>query len=337
MRYGRFFTRAALGPVVVAILATAAVMASAPTAAAATRTPAIGSSTRTQAAAAAPTHLRFGITVDGGPLATSAVTSAAQLAGERPSIEMWYEDFAQPAPLAELNAVASRNATPIITWEPWIWGGGVDQPAYALDRIAAGDHDAYIRSFAAGLRKWAKPVTVRFAHEMNGNWYPWAEGLNGNGAGDYVRAWRHVHDVVVAAGASNVSWLWSPNTPPTGTVALSTLYPGAAYVDAVALDGYNWGSTQSWSSWISPSVLFGQGLSALRSLAPGKPISIGETASAEAGGSKPTWIRDLMGYLSAQPDVSAFVWFQLNKETDWRFNSSSASTTAFVAALAARR
>lgn len=312
--------RWALAPMAVALLAAVAVVAVAPS-----------------AAGGSITHLRYGLAVDGGPLATSAMTAAAQLARERPSIEMWYEDFAQPVPLAKLNAVASRGASPIITWEPWRWGGGVSQPAYALDRITAGDHDAYIRSFAAGLRKWGRPVTLRFAHEMNGSWYPWAEGVNGNGAGDYVRAWRHVHDVAAAAGATNVSWMWSPNTPPTGTVALSKLYPGAAYVNTVALDGYNWGTTQSWSSWTSPSTLFGQGLSELRSLAPGKPITIGETAAAEAGGSKPTWIRDLLSYLSAQPDVSGFVWFQLNKETDWRFNSSNASTTAFAAALATRR
>lgn len=309
-----------MAPVAMILLAAVAAVAVAPT-----------------AAGAMTNHLRYGLAVDGGPLATSAMTAASQLAGERPSIEMWYEDFAQPVPLAELNAVAARGASPIITWEPWRWGGGVAQPAYALDRITAGDHDAYIKSFAAGLRSWGRPVTLRFAHEMNGSWYPWAEGVNGNGAGDYVRAWRHVHDVVAAAGAINVSWMWSPNTPPTGTVALSKLYPGAAYVDAVALDGYNWGTSKSWSSWTSPSALFGQGLTQLRSIAPGKPITIGETAAAEAGGSKPVWIRDLLGYLSAQPDVSAFVWFQLNKETDWRFNSTEASSAAFAAALAARR
>ncbi len=327
MVYGTYWVRSVVATVAVALLGSIATVAVVPSAAAAAVRP----------GPRAAAHLRFGLTVDGGPLATSAVASAARLAGERPSIEMWYEDFAQPAPVSELNAVASRGAIPIITWEPWLWGGGVHQPAYALDRIAAGDHDAYIRSFAVGLRKWAKPVILRFAHEMNGDWYPWAEGVNGNGPGDYVRAWRHVHDVVVAAGARNVSWMWSPNTLPTGTVALKSLYPGAAYVDAVALDGYNWGTTKSWSTWTSPSALFGRGLSALRSVAPGKPITIGETATAEAGGAKPAWIRGLLRYLSAQPDVGAFIWFQMDKETDWRFNSSSASATAFAAALAGRR
>ncbi len=62
----------AVAPLAVALLAAVAVVAVAPSAA--------GGSTN---------HLRYGLAVDGRPLATSAMTAAAQLAGERPSIEMW--------------------------------------------------------------------------------------------------------------------------------------------------------------------------------------------------------------------------------------------------------
>jgi hypothetical protein len=72
-------------------------------------------------------------------------------------------------------------------------------------------------------------------------------------------------------------------------------------------------------------------------LAPGKPIVIAETASAEAGGSKASWDTSLLSYLNAQTDVTAFVWFHHNKEVDWRINSSTTSTSALTAALAARR
>jgi hypothetical protein len=34
--------------------------------------------------------------------------------------------------------------------------------------------------------------------------------------------------------------------PYTGSTSLSSLYPGDAYVDQVALDGYNRGTTQTW-------------------------------------------------------------------------------------------
>ncbi|MET3809925.1 glycosyl hydrolase [Arthrobacter sp. UYEF3] len=280
--------------------------------------------------------LRFGVGTPGGPLASAELDEVASLTGEAPSVILSYKDFNQATPIAELDAARKRGAVTLLTWEPWAWGGGTNQPAYALDRITAGSFDPYLRQWGESLAAWGHPVMLRFGHEMNGNWYPWSEGINGNGAGDYVAAWRHVHDVVTATGASNVTWLWNPNVPYQGSSPLDALYPGPAYVDAVALDGYNRGTSAAWSSWISPSELFGPGLAELRRLAPGKQVLVAETSSAEQGGSKADWNTGLISYLAAQADVTAVVWFNFNKEMDWRINSSTSSATALSAALAAR-
>lgn len=301
----------------------------------------VAASTTTTTPALAPTvstaRLRFGAATNGGPLASAELDEVAALVGEAPSSVLFYKDFLQPAPITEMNAVRSRGAVPLVTWEPWAWGGGVSQPAYSLDRITAGDFDAYIAQWGQALAAWGYPVQLRFAHEMNGDWYPWAESVNGNQPGDYAQAWRHVHDVVEAQGASNVSWVWSPNVPYWGSTDLAGLYPGAGYVDIVALDGYNWGTSASWSGWVSPQDLFAPGIAQLRELAPGTPILIAETASSEAGGDKAAWNTQLISYLAAQPDVMGFVWFHIQKEADWRINSSAASATAFKDALLARR
>lgn len=281
--------------------------------------------------------LRFGIGTPGGPLAGAELDEVAALAGEAPSIILSYKDFNQAPPLAELDAARARGALTLLTWEPWTWGGGTTQPAYSLDRITAGDFDPYLRQWGQALASWGHPVLLRFGHEMNGNWYPWSEQVNGNSEGDYAAAWRHVHGVVTAAGASNVTWVWNPNVPYWGATPLTGLYPGPEYVDAVALDGYNWGTSASWSTWLSPSQLFDDGLAQLRSLAPGKQILIAETSSAEQGGSKAEWNTSLINYLGSQPDVTAVVWFHFNKETDWRINSSAASADALRQGLAARR
>jgi hypothetical protein len=285
----------------------------------------------------ATSALRFGVGTPGGPLASAELDEVAALAGEAPSIILSYKDFNQAPPLAELEAARSRGAVVLLTWEPWAWGGGTSQPAYSLDRITTGDFDPYLRQWGQALANWGHPVMLRFGHEMNGNWYPWSEQLNGNGPGDYVAAWRHVHDVLALTGAANVSWVWNPNVPYWGSAPLDALYPGASYVDAVALDGYNWGTSAAWSTWVSPSQLFGQGLAELRGLAPGKQNLIGETSSAEQGGSKADWASSLVGYLAAQGDVTALTWFHFNKETDWRINSSPAAADALRSALAARR
>ncbi|MEV7635465.1 glycosyl hydrolase [Pseudarthrobacter enclensis] len=301
----------------------------------------VAAPTTTTTPAPAPTvstaRLQFGAATNGGPLASAELDEVAVLAGEAPSSVLFYKDFLQPAPITEMNAVRSRGAVPLVTWEPWAWGGGVSQPAYSLDRITAGDFDAHIAQWGQALAAWGYPVRLRFAHEMNGDWYPWAESVNGNQPGDYAQAWRHVHDVVEAQGASNVSWVWSPNVPYWGSTDLAGLYPGAGYVDIVALDGYNWGTSASWSGWVSPQDLFAPGIAELRELAPGTPILIAETASSEAGGDKAAWNTQLISYLAAQPDVMGFVWFHIQKEADWRINSSAASATAFKDALQARR
>jgi beta-mannanase len=277
------------------------------------------------------------VSTPGGLGANAELDAVAALVGEAPSIVLSYADFGQPAPIAGLQSVAARGATALVTWEPWRWGGGVDQPAYSNERVAAGDFDPYLREWGTALAAWGGPVYLRYGHEMNGNWYPWSDGVNGNASGSYAAAWRHVHDVVTAQGATNVSWVWSPNIPYTGSTPLASLYPGAGYVDVVALDGYNWGTSQTWSTWTSPSALFGPGLAELRALSPGTPILIAETASSELGGSKAQWNTDLITYLNGQSDVTGFVWFDHDKEVDWRIASSTASSTALAAALAQRR
>jgi hypothetical protein len=221
----------------------------------------------------------------------------------------------------------------MVTWEPFNPSNGVDQPGYSLAAIANGTHDAYLSRWATQIKTWGQPLWLRFAHEMNGDWYPWAEGVNGNAPGSYVAAWRHVHDVFANAGVTNVTWVWTPNVLIPGRPSYASLYPGDAYVDWVGLDGYNWGTSASWSSWQSPTAVFGSSLASLRGVT-SRPIVIGETASAEVGGNKAQWVQQFFSMLSANPDIKAFVWFNFLKETDWRIESTPATQAAFAGGVA---
>jgi hypothetical protein len=171
---------------------------------------------------------------------------------------------------------------------------------------------------------------------MNGDWTPWSAGVNGNSAADYVRAWRHLHDVFGRAGAVNVSWVWSPNVVFHGSSPLRKLYPGDAYVDWIGIDGYNWGTTRPGGGWMGFERLFGPTLRQVRRLAH-KPLMLSEVASAERGGDKAAWISGFFRGLNRNPDVLAFVWFDFAKETDWRFTSSAAARGAFARGVAAGR
>jgi beta-mannanase len=145
-----------------------------------------------------------------------------------------------------------------------------------------------------------------------------------------------VHDLFVAAGATNVTWVWSPVIEYPGWTPLAELYPGAAYVDWVAMDGYNSGTNPIQPDrWRSFSELFGPTYSDLGKLAPGKPIMIAETASTEDGGSKATWITDALRSLPRRfRRVAAFVWFNSGSDgMDWPIGSSTSARKAFAAAI----
>lgn len=240
-----------------------------------------------------------------------------------------FADFRQSFPTAASKSATARGATLLISWEPWDWTiKNQNQPAYALDRITDGDHDAYIRKFARDAAATKRPLFIRFAAEMNGDWHVWSTGSNGNGPGDYIAAYRHVVDVSRAAGAHNIKWMFNPIVTYEGSTPLTSLYPGNDYVDWVALDGYNWGSLK-WG-WQSFDDIFSMGLAEIKAVAPGKPLAIAEIGSVP-GSERAAWITDSFAKAHAN-GVRMLVWFEHNKETDWRLSSDPNSSAAAKAA-----
>jgi len=171
---------------------------------------------------------------------------------------------------------------------------------------------------------------------MNGSWAPWEAGVNGNTPQQYVAAWRHVHDIFAAHGATNVKWVWGPNVFGGGSaVDFTPYYPGSKVVDVLALDGYNWGALDVWQTY---SQVFGSSYDVLVKLDPRKPVMIAETASTELGGDKAAWITSAYTREIPRrtPRVKIVVWFNIKKETDWRVESSLASLAAYRAVATSR-
>src|SRR5579859_7274340 len=92
-----------------------------------------------------------------------------------------------------LEIFDKAHKIPMITWEPWNPERGVNQPDFQLKQITNGTYDTYITTTAKNIRSYGKPVILRFAHEMNANWYPWSGSVNKNTPKDYIAAWRHVY------------------------------------------------------------------------------------------------------------------------------------------------
>jgi hypothetical protein len=281
----------------------------------------------------------YGPSHDDPPWDMAALSVFERNAGKAVSI-LHYGQFwrragvPQPFYAGDHQRVRDRGAIPLLDWNPWdaSAAGATTQPEFRLARIAAGDHDAYIRSWAAAARDWGHPLFLRLAHEMNGDWFPWSEKANGNAPGEFVAAWRHVHDLFAEVGATNVTWVWSPNAIHRGGIPLAGLYPGDAYVDWVAIDGYNWGTNPARpNAWASFAEVFGPTYDALGSLAPRKPVMLAELGSTEHGGSKATWITDALAAIPARfPRIAAVVWFNWDTEgMDWSIESSESAARAF--------
>jgi hypothetical protein len=114
------------------------------------------------------------------------------------------------------------------------------------------------------------PAIVRFAHEMNGSWYPW-----GQDPVAYVAAFRRVADAVHGL-APTAATLWAPNqgagypysggeyearpggpeagaldTDGDGSVdedddPYAPYWPGEGFVDWVGMSLYHWGTAHPW-------------------------------------------------------------------------------------------
>jgi mannan endo-1,4-beta-mannosidase len=279
-------------------------------------------------------HVRLGLSTAGGAFGLDEVASTGAAVGCHVGLVLWYEDFAAPPPVSGIARVDATGATAVITWEPWLWRTDVPgSGAATAAEIAAGRHDDHLFAWAAALATIGTPVYLRFAHEFNGDWYPWTPA-HGTTPDTYVAAWRHTHDLFRRAGAINVRWIWSPDATSRGEQPLRAWFPGDDYVDVVGIDGYNWGTIRPWSRWTPAAELFEPVVTEVRALTD-RPMMIAEVGCAEDGGDKAAWVSAFVEWAAAQPDIDAVIWFHHDKETDWRITSSPAATAAMADALRA--
>jgi len=215
----------------------------------------------------------------------------------------------------------SAGRIPLINWEP---------SAPKLTDIVGGVYDTMLHQRAQSARALGGRLFLDWGAEMNGDWSAWSGANYGNSADTYVAAYRHIHDIFVGDGATNVVWAWCPNVTDEPSAAWNqaiNYYPGDSYVDWMCVDGYNWGNTNG-GGWQSFQTVFANIYPKLAGK--GKPIMIAEMASTELGGNKAQWIDGILPAMRSQfPLFRALVWFDVNKETDWRINSSTASQDAF--------
>ena len=213
---------------------------------------------------------------------------------------------------------------------------------------ARGRYDTYLRKIARAAKVYAYPVYVRPWPEMNGDWQAFQPTRTGHRpfGGTYrqfIAAWRHVVTYTRRHGAGNIRWDFNPTADTyKQTTRVDRIWPGHRYVDVLGLDGYNWGTDGGHGRWRSFGKIFTTQYRRLTHLDRRLPVWVCEFGSkeplvddgapADPQHSKAAWLTDALS--GARLRLEALVYFQADKERDWRVNSSEGALLAFQAGLA---
>jgi hypothetical protein len=303
-----------------------------------------------------PASLYWGATIGSqltgmkAPWDMRAVTAFERVTGKGLSLVSFLSPFAQCAapsvctmekfPRKPFEDIRAYGAIPFFSWNSTFSPPSITQPDFQLSDIINGGYDSYIRYFADSARAWGHPFFLRFDWEMIGFWFPWNEGVNGNQRGEFVKAWRHVHDIFTSAGATNATWVWCPNVNIYGDLPkLGPLYPGDSYVDWTCLDGFNWGIRRGSPGWLSFNQIYRSTYRQIaRRIAPGKPMVIAEIASSERGGSKAAWIRNMLRTVRTRyHKVRGLIWMDVHeRNTGWPIEKPPKVRRAFRRGIRSR-
>jgi mannan endo-1,4-beta-mannosidase len=233
--------------------------------------------------------------------------------GAAPQVVAKFEAFSTGRTIDEFIDEAERRGVRrlLVSWEPWkpvptslgIAAQFSPQLGYRNADIASGWQDDYLERFARSLARFHGLVYLRYAHEMNGFWYPWSHDSRG-----YRRAWRHVVTVVRHAGARNVRMVWSVNpslyVPERKWLKrLHSYWPGRRYVDLVGSTVINFGGRKDYGV-----QRFAPRLRALRRLYR-KPMMITEANTEYRD--RIVWLRRFRRMLRTMPWIKAVAWSQL--------------------------
>jgi len=248
----------------------------------------------------------------------------------------------------QLLNIWDNGSVPMVTWEPFLCSP--DQTPDDVEvRAAAGEYDVYLGAWADHLKAFLggsdgtygtsddRRAYIRLGHEMNGDWYPWGAAVGNNSPSDFVDMWERVRGVFNDRGmdATRVQWIWAVNHDDVGPFGAEEYYPGDANIDWVGIDGFNWGATESWSTWKSPSASYDGMLGRVRTLTT-KPVGLvefGTTTSTSSGPSvaaKSQWITELFDYTVAKK-LRMVAWFNEDKETDWAVFGGGDGDTTYTA------
>jgi len=229
----------------------------------------------------------------------AALPAVQETLGRPLSIVPVFLDWGDPLTVTELDQVVATGGTPMVTWNC----GDTDA------NVTAGLDDGEIRLVATTLAQFGLPVFLRWFPDPNMNTAASKACLGGGGAAGYVASYRYIHDTLAAAGAANVSYVWSVDTTtPHDDPSWGTYYPGPADVDWIGADGY---ASSSLTATVASD--FGAWYSEFSA---DKPLMISQTAAIPS--LQAQYIDQLSTVPSQYPQIGAVVYFDAPSVTSGR-------------------
>lgn len=256
--------------------------------------------------------------------ADKSLAESEELIGKQAKVEAKFVGWGENGefPKGEVEYLLEEKKTLLIFWE-----GDEGNGKFSFKNVLSGKWNTYIQQFAADAKEYGGPVILVPFPEMNGTWSPWSGLKNGNSTELFKQAWQHIHKLF--ADVPNVKFGWAVNCtsePRIEKNAIELYYPGDSFVDLVGVDGFN-GNAGYWQSF---SELFGPAIQTLKQY--NKPIWIFSMACKQDK-KKAEWITDALKTQMPKYGIKGFIWFNENKEFDWRLWSDSGSLKAFREAL----
>jgi Glycosyl hydrolase family 26 len=236
-----------------------------------------------------------------------AMVDFEALVGRKMAIDREFYNWDDAWPVADDEWSRDQGRILYFSWDPILESNG---QCVGWANIANGQYDAQIDAQAAAVIAFGAPVIFSFAHE------PTTAPPGGGTCGeptDYIAAWQHFHDRWVADGVTNVTWALTFTAQSFDRGTAEGFYPGDAYIDVVAADGYNWfgcphhrGPWRTFEQIFDPFYQFG--------VDHGKQLIVAEYGGGEDPNDafgKAKWFTDGADVLKSWPLIKGIAYFNV--------------------------
>jgi beta-mannanase len=215
---------------------------------------------------------------------------------------MFFVDFETDLTKMDLDGIYNRGMLPVISLEPW---HKKELNNDVLLDIKSAKYNGYFDEFFEILNSKKYPIFLRFAHEMNGQWYPWGAISGTQSGANYTSTYRYLFN---RYDTNNVYWIWSVNRVDGLKSNVNDFYPGDKFVDLIGISAYSRGQT-------TPEGLIKKTLNELAEFSE-KPIWLTEFGLRNDENSG-NWINYYCSLIKTN-SLEGIIFFEHKKITDWR-------------------